>query len=85
MNCSAVLNGASGPLLARKRYDMVYVGPEAVTVPAGTFACEHFDWRTGTGKTLRLYTTPGDWLPVRTVVPEGRRHYDLLEFREVHG
>ena len=84
MNCSSVLNGASGPLLARKHYDMVYQGPAKVTVPAGTFDCQHFDWRTGTGRTLNLYTTPGDFLPVRTVVPEGKRYYDLLEFREIH-
>jgi hypothetical protein len=83
MNSSAVLNGASGPLLAPKRYDLTYRGLEKITVPAGTFACEHFDWPTGNGRTLNLFTTRGDWLPVRTVVPEGKRYYNLVEFREI--
>ncbi len=83
VNSSAVLNGASGPLLGRKSYEMVYRGKEKVTVPAGTFDCEYFDWRTGTGRTLQLYTTPGDWLPIKTVVPEGKRWYELAAFSEV--
>ena len=62
---------------------MVYRGKEKVTVPAGTFDCEYFDWRTGTGRTLQLYTTPGDWLPIKTVVPEGKRWYELAAFSEV--
>jgi hypothetical protein len=82
-NCSSAPNGASGPLLAPKSYDMVYQGAETVTVPAGEFACERYDWQTGTGRTLNLYTVPGDWLPVRTVVPEMGRYYDLVEFEYV--
>jgi hypothetical protein len=82
MNCPPVTNGASAPLLAYKRYDMYYQGRAKVTVPAGTFDCEHFDWKTGNGRTLQLYTAPGDWLPVRVVVPEGKRFYQLAELRE---
>lgn len=82
MNSSAVTNGASGPLLGRKSYDMVYCGPEKITVPAGTFDCQHFDWRTGTGRTLQLYTATADYLPVKTVVPEGKRYYELVELEE---
>ncbi len=82
-NCSSVANGASVPLLAPKSYDMVYHGEETVTVPAGTFACQRYDWQTGTGRTLNLYTVPGDWLPVHTAVPEVGRYYDLIEFEVV--
>ena len=82
-NCSSVPNGASGPILESKSYDMVYRGPEKVSVPAGTFACERYDWHTGTGRTLNLYTEPGDWLPVHTTVPEVGRYYDLIDFEQV--
>ena len=48
----------------------------------GNVGREYFDRRTGTGKTLQLFTTPGDWLPIKTVVPEHKRWYELAEFRE---
>ena len=83
MNCSPVTNGASGPMLYYKQYNMYYQGKQKVTVPAGTFDCEFFHWDTGTGRTLHLYSNPGDWLPVRVVVPEGKRYYELLELREI--
>ena len=82
-NCSSAPNGASGPILEPKSYDMVYRGPEKVSVPAGNFACERYDWNTGTGRTLNLYTVPGDWLPVHTAVPEVGRYYDLIDFEYV--
>ena len=85
VNSSSVPNGASGPLLAGKSYDMVYRGPQSVTVPAGTFECQSFDWRTGTGRTLQLYTSSGDYLPIKTVVPEGKRYYELVEFEDLGG
>lgn len=80
MSSSPVENGASGPLLFPKFYDMTYRGPEEVKVASGTYQCQHFAWSTGTGRTLELYTTPGDFLPVRTVVPERKRRYELVEF-----
>ncbi|MDX2221742.1 MAG: hypothetical protein SFV21_03270 [Rhodospirillaceae bacterium] len=84
VNSSSVPNGASGPLLARKSYDMVYQGREQVTVKSGTFDCQYFHWRTGTGRTLQLYTATADYLPVKTVVPEGKRYYELVEFEELN-
>jgi hypothetical protein len=83
LSSSPVENGASGPLLFPKFYDMTYRGREKVTVPSGSHDCEHFAWLTGTGRTLELYTVPGDWLPVRTVVPERKRRYDLVEFERI--
>ena len=86
-NCfssSLVANGASGPLLIPKTYAMTYRGKDKIDVPAGSFDCEHFDWDTGTGRTLNLFTQPGDWLPVRTEVPEFGRFYELVEFETLH-
>jgi hypothetical protein len=85
-NCissSPVENGASGPLLFPKVYDMVYRGPETVQVASGSFDCQHFAWQTGTGRTLELFTVPGDFLPVRTIVPERKRRYELVEFERI--
>jgi hypothetical protein len=85
-NCfssSLVTNGASGPMLNKKTYDMTFVGRESVTVPAGTFDCLVYEWDTHTGRTLRMYTTPGDFLTVKTIIPERGRHYELVQFEEV--
>ena len=82
MNSSSTPNGSSGPLLGHKTYDMVYRRPEKITVKAGTFDCQHFEWHTGTGRTLLLYTATPDYLPVKTVVPEGKRYYEMVEFEE---
>lgn len=83
VNSSAAAHGASGPLLARKSYDMYYRGPKQVEVGAGSFACQYFDWRTGTGRTLQMYTSTEDYLPVKTVVPEGKRYYELVELTQL--
>jgi hypothetical protein len=83
MSSSPVENDASGPLLFPKFYDMIYHGPEKVTVASGTYDCERFAWATGTGRTLDLYTVPGDYLPVRTLVPERKRRYELVEFEKL--
>ncbi len=85
-NCfssSLAPGGASGPIMVHKTYDMTYRGPQQVTVPAGTFDCEHYTWDTGTGRTLYMYTVPGDWLPIRTEVPEVGRRYELVDFEEL--
>jgi len=39
---SADHRGATPPLLAEVRIDLAYLGDASVTVPAGTFACNHF-------------------------------------------
>lgn len=48
-NCSPAPNGASSPLLTPKSYGMIYRSEEKASVPAGTFACQRYDWLTGTG------------------------------------
>lgn len=86
INCfssSLIPNGAGGPTLTAKTYDMTYVGPVKKTVRAGTFACLNYQWNTHTGRTLDMFTVPGDWLPVLTIVPERGREFELVEFEEL--
>jgi hypothetical protein len=75
--------GASGPYLLEKTYDLKYVGPKTVTVKSGTYDCENFQWTTGNGRTLDMFTTPGDYLPVLVEVPERGRRFELWEFEDV--
>jgi hypothetical protein len=75
--------GAGGPMLYPKTYDITYVGPQTVTVAAGTFECQNYQWDTGNGRTLDMYTTPGDFLPIRVSVPQRQRNYDLVEFEDL--
>ncbi len=73
-------NGAGGPTLNAKTYDLTFRGHSTVTTPAGPFNCLNFTWDTHTGRTLSLHTVPGDWLPVRVTLPETGRIYELVEF-----
>jgi hypothetical protein len=85
-NCfssSLVTNGASGPMLLAKTYDMKFIGEAQTTVRAGTFDCLYYHWDTGTGRTLEMYTTPGDFLTIQTTVPERGRRYELVEYEEL--
>ena len=85
-NCfssSLVPNGASGPLMVTKTYDIVFRGEETIETPAGRFDCLRYSWDTYTGRTLVMHTRPGDWLPVRVSVPETGRLYQLVEFEEI--
>ncbi|WP_439532747.1 hypothetical protein [Polymorphobacter sp.] len=85
-NCfstSLVPNGASGPILVTKTYDITYQGHETIEVPAGRFDCERFSWNTYTGRTLVMHSMPGDWLPVSVHVPETGRRYQLTDFERL--
>jgi len=85
-NCfssSLTPNGAGGPLLIAKTYDIAYQGLTTVSAPAGRYECLHYLWDTRSGRTLALYTVPGDWLPVKLVVPERGRIYELVEFEQL--
>ena len=85
-NCfssSLVRWGAGGPLLVPKTYDMTYVGEAKVEGPAGTYDCVHFNWATGDGRVLNLYSQPGDWLPIRVEVPFNGRFFELVELETV--
>ena len=44
VSTSPLPDGASGPILAVRRFDFEYLGEEDLTVPAGSFSCAHFRW-----------------------------------------
>jgi hypothetical protein len=80
-NCfssSLAPNGASGPLLVDKRYDVIFEGHDSRTTPAGQFDCRRFNWNTYTGRTLVMHTAGKDALPVSVRVPETGRVYELV-------
>jgi hypothetical protein len=81
-NCfssSLAPNGASGPLLNAKTYDVAFDGSELRQTPLGELDCLRYKWHTHTGRTLVMCTTGKDWLPVNVQVPETGRSYDLIE------
>lgn len=78
MNSSPAASGDSGPMLFQRSYTYTYVGEESVTVPAGTYDAHHFDWPVRDGKTLRLWTTGPDYLPLRMDFPERGNVYELV-------
>ena len=84
VNCSPFPNGDTGPLLARKTYELIYRGHETIEVAAGVFDCEHFSWGMTGNRTLHLYTAGPDYLPVRATVPEMGRSFDMVELKERH-
>lgn len=87
-NCfssSLAPNGASGPLMTAKTYDMVYHGEEGITTPAGRFDCLRYSWDTYTGRTLVMHAIPGNWLPAQVSVPETGRLYQLVEYQAIGG
>ena len=81
MNSSPLAHGESGPILGMRNYTYIYRGAETIKVGAGTFKCQRFDWPVREGKTLCMWTTPDDYLPVRMVFPEGHKTYDLMELK----
>jgi hypothetical protein len=68
---SPLLDGASGPLLAVEgRRSVEYVGPERVTVPAGTFDTDHYRLPMspkpdGTPRSYDIWATRPDFIFVR--------------------
>ena len=80
LNSSPLSAGQTGPVMAPRSYSYAYRGSEEITVAAGTFTCQRFDWPVREGKTLCMWTTGGDdFLPIRMTYPEGEKIYDLVE------
>jgi hypothetical protein len=79
MNSSPLAHGESGPILGQREYTYFYRGAETVTVPAGSYDCQRFDWPVRAGKTLCMWASGADYLPVRITFPEGNKRYDLME------
>lgn len=80
MNSSPMAHGESGPMLGIRDYTYIYRGIETITVGAGTFTCQRFDWPVRAGKTLCMWTTD-DFMPIRMVFPEGHKTYDLIDLK----
>jgi hypothetical protein len=78
MNSSPAAPGDTGPMLFQREYSYNYVGEKTVTVPAGAFKTHQFDWAVRDGKTLRLWTTGPDYLPIRMDFPEKGNVYELM-------
>lgn len=78
MNSSPAASGDSGPMLYRRSYSYIYVGTESISVPAGDYETHRFDWPVRDGKTLRLWTTGPDYLPIRMDFPEKGNVYELV-------
>lgn len=89
---SPLLDGASGPLLSVEgRRSVEYVGPERITVPAGTFDTQHYRLLMspkpdGTQRSYDIWTTPPDFVFVRGEVrgylsnKTGYGRYELVKF-----
>ncbi len=79
---SAQQNGSSGPTLLRlpeNHIQYALVGPETVTVPAGTFATEHFTMTVvPRNKVNQVWAFGEDCIPVRMLTSDNRR-YELVE------
>ncbi len=92
---SPLLDGASGPLLsANGRRAIEYVGPERVTVPAGTFDTHHYrilmrPRPDGTPTGYEIWATHPDYVFVRGTVSgylnnkSGAGTYELVEYEEI--
>ncbi len=92
LSTSPLLDGASGPLLSQNgRRALEYVGPERVTVPAGTFDTHHYKIlmkpkADGTPTSYELWATHPDYLFVRGTVSgylnnkTGSGTYELVEY-----
>lgn len=79
LNSSPLSAGQSGPIMSPRTYPYFYRGEETIAVKAGTFDCHRFDWPVRDGKTLCMWTTLDDYLPVRMTYPEGEKIYDLVD------
>ena len=79
---SAASNGSTGPALLRLPENHIayaLVGGETITVPAGTFATEHFTMAVlPRNKINDIWAFGEDCIPVRMVTSEDRR-YELIE------
>ena len=69
---SPLPNGASGPMIGLSTIRVEHLGPEEVTVPAGTFQCEHFRFLLKDKPPEDLWCTVDDYLMVKI-------RWDLLE------
>lgn len=77
-NFNAVGDGPDGLLGRVMDYRITYLGPERVTVPAGTFATEHYRIEDA----VDLYLTGEDFLVVKFVYAAIDREHHLITFEQ---
>jgi hypothetical protein len=83
---SLLPNGASGPMLSTMAFAIEYLGPEELTVPAGTFATQHFRYRFSDGHPdEHVWFTSEDRVLVRIRWDLLRTTYELVEFERSDG
>lgn len=85
-------DGCSGPMLSALSFAIEYCGRETVTVPAGTFECDHYRFLLAGAQQPRehptedLWCTPGDFTFVRvTVGGYMAASFDLVEYEPWSG
>lgn len=87
LSSSAEPNGSTGPILGHGysgegrpgEIDLEYVGPEEVTVPAGTYACEHFRILRDERPPLEFWSYTDDLIPVKLSWGALSQTYELME------
>ncbi len=82
VSTSPLPDGASGPILAVRRFDFEYLGEEDVTVPAGSFSCAHFSWHFAEFAPIDIWNSGEDCIPVKLRWDELESDYVLSEFDE---
>jgi len=78
---SPLPNGASGPMIGLSRIRVEHVGSEEVTVPAGTFRCEHFRFLLKDRPPEDLWCTVDDYIMVKIRWDLLETTYELVELR----
>lgn len=87
LSTSPLPNGGSGPFLSVGTVTVMYDGREKVTVPAGTFECDHYHFVMkpqvdGTQKREDVWCTPTDFTFVKVTVDGFLKNsrYELVEY-----
>ena len=81
---SPLPDGGSGPMIGIKDLTLLYFGPETITVPAGTFTAEHFQFELSgehPGNEDVWFLLP-DYIPVKIGYPIYNSTYELAELSE---
>lgn len=81
---SPLPDGGSGPMIGIKDLNILYFGPETITVPAGTFTAEHFQFVLSgehPGNEDVWFLLP-DYIPLKIGYPIYNSTYELAELTE---
>lgn len=80
MMSSLLANGASGPMLHRMDLAVEYIGPETITVPAGTFDTDHYRFHVKGMDVEDLWCWGEDFVLVQIRWDLLQTTYQLVEF-----